>query len=110
MADVGQGEIGDYHGVQGIITPPQEEDYDSEVTLSSDSPPVMTMKKMVMLPLTVKMAIGALFSQTLPPAYIDLQHIGVLRTLWDLTDLRALVIPIPNLHVKSPIFSAKPGD
>ena len=76
---------GDLHGIQGNIAP-QEED-DSEVTLGSGGPHSDDNEEMMMLPLTVKMSVGTLFSQTLLLAHIYLQDIRVPGALWDLTDL-----------------------
>ena len=63
MADEGQGEIGEPHGVKVIIAS-QEEDDDPEVTLGDGGSPVMTMQKKVMLHQTVKIVMGTLLSQT----------------------------------------------
>ena len=43
MANVGQEELGDPHGVEGILAPP-EEDENPEVTLVGAGHPGMTMK------------------------------------------------------------------
>ena len=77
MANVGQGEIGDPHGVEGILSPHEEDDY-PEVTFVGMDPLVMTAKKMMMPPQTVKMAMGA---------HIYLQHLEVVQIFWNLTDL-----------------------
>ena len=61
-----QGEIRDLYGVEGNLAPPEQDD-DSEVTLVGVSPPVMTMKEMMMPPQTVKMAMGS---------HIDLEDLG----------------------------------
>ena len=58
IANVGQGEIEDPHGVEGILTPPEEDD-DPEVTLVGVDPPVMTMIYMMMAPPTVKIQMRA---------------------------------------------------
>ena len=71
MANVGQGEIGDPHGVEGILFDPGK-DGDSEVPFVGVGPPVMTMKEMRMPYLTVIMAKGI---------HIDLGHLEVLMTL-----------------------------
>ena len=71
MASVGQGEIGDHCGVEGILAPPEVDD-DPQVTLEGVGPPVMIMKEMRMCPMTLKMAVGA---------HIDLEELGVLSTL-----------------------------
>ena len=77
MADVWQEEIGNPHGVKGILATPEEDD-EPEVTLFGVGPPVMTTKEIMMPHLTVKKAMGV---------HIHLEDLGVFRALWDLTDL-----------------------
>ena len=55
MVNVGQGEVGDPHGVESVPVPPEEND-DPEVNLGDVGPPVMTTKEMMMSLLTEKMA------------------------------------------------------
>ena len=62
MANVGQRETGDPHGVEGIFAPPEEDD-DPEVTLVGVGLPSNDNEGDEDAPLTMKMAVGICIDQ-----------------------------------------------
>ena len=68
--------------------------------------PLMKMKKIIMLPLTLKMAMGTLFSQT---AHRPMKHWST-QGILEPHGHQTMVAPAPNMNVKCPIYSAKPDE